>query len=84
MPAMRWSEAGDGALLSASAKHPDGFMAFYQRYEPAVIGYLLRRTRNRELAVDLASEDVRRRNGQLLLARRSEAARVRLRRQDCP
>ena len=31
-------------------------MAFYRRYEPAVIGYMLRRTRSAELAVDLASE----------------------------
>ena len=31
-------------------------MTFYRRYESAVIGYLLRRTGNTELAVDLASD----------------------------
>jgi RNA polymerase sigma-70 factor (ECF subfamily) len=53
---MRWSEASDAALLAASRLHPDAFMVFYERYEAAVIGYLLRRTRDTELAVDLASE----------------------------
>ena len=53
---MRWSEASDEALLSATRSHPDAFAAFYDRYEPAVIGYLLRRTGNVEIAVDLASE----------------------------
>ena len=31
-------------------------MVFYRRYESGVIGYMLRRTGNTELAVDLASE----------------------------
>jgi RNA polymerase sigma factor (sigma-70 family) len=31
-------------------------MTFYRRYESAVIGYMLRRTRSTEVAVDLASE----------------------------
>ena len=53
---MRWSDADDGALLAASRSDPDAFMTFYRRYESAVIGYLLRRTGNTELAVDLASE----------------------------
>lgn len=53
---MRWSEADDGALLAASRSEPDAFVAFYERYESAVIGYMLRRTQNAEVAVDLASE----------------------------
>lgn len=53
---MRWAEADDAALLAASRAEPDAFMAFYERYEVPVVGYLLRRTRNTELAVDLASE----------------------------
>lgn len=56
MPDMRWSEASDEALLSATRSHADAFAAFYDRYETPVIGYLLRRTRNVEVAVDLASE----------------------------
>ncbi len=56
MRVMRWSDADDAALLAASRSEPDAFMVFYRRYESAVIGYMLRRTGNTELAVDLASE----------------------------
>ena len=53
---MRWSELGDEALLAATRSDADAFAAFYDRYETPVIGYLLRRTGNIEVAVDLASE----------------------------
>jgi DNA-directed RNA polymerase specialized sigma24 family protein len=53
---MRWSDVGDRALLSASRSNPDAFAAFYERYETAVVGYMLRRTRSAETAVDLASD----------------------------
>jgi RNA polymerase sigma-70 factor, ECF subfamily len=53
---MRWADATDASLLAASRSEPDAFMAFYERYEVPVVGYLLRRTRDTELAVDLASE----------------------------
>ena len=43
-------------LLAASRREPDAFMVFYRRYESAVIGYMLRRTRSTEVSVDLASE----------------------------
>ena len=56
MPDVCLSDATDAALLAASRTQPDAFMAFYVRYESAVIGYMLRRARNAELAVDLASE----------------------------
>jgi RNA polymerase sigma factor (sigma-70 family) len=56
MRVMRWSDADDAALLAASRAEPDAFMVFHRRYESAVIGYLLRRTGNTELAVDLTSE----------------------------
>lgn len=56
MPDMRWSDASDEALLAASRSHADAFAAFYDRYETAVVGYMLRRTRNVEVAIDLASE----------------------------
>ena len=56
MPLVGWSEASDEVLLSATRSHADAFAAFYDRYETAVIGYMLRRTRNIEIAVDLASE----------------------------
>jgi RNA polymerase sigma factor (sigma-70 family) len=56
MTDLRWIDASDEVLLSATRSHPDAFAAFYDRYEAGVIGYLLRRTGNVEVAVDLASE----------------------------
>lgn len=56
MPNVQWSKTSDEALLSATGSDPDAFAAFFDRYETAVIGYMLRRTRNVEVAVDLASE----------------------------
>ena len=53
---MRFSEASDEALLRATRSDPDAFAELYDRYETALIGYLLRRTGNVEVAVDLASE----------------------------
>jgi RNA polymerase sigma factor (sigma-70 family) len=53
---MRWSEASDDALLRATRSDPNAFAQLYDRYETALIGYLLRRTGNVEVAVDLASE----------------------------
>lgn len=46
----------DEALLRATRSDPDAFAELYDRYETALIGYLLRRTGNVEVAVDLASE----------------------------
>ena len=56
MPDMGWSNATDEDLLAATSSDADAFAAFYDRYETAVVGYMLRRTRNIEIAVDLASE----------------------------
>jgi DNA-directed RNA polymerase specialized sigma24 family protein len=53
---MRWSRATDSELLGATGSDPEAFGEFYDRYETAVVGYLLRRTGDVELAVDLASE----------------------------
>jgi len=47
----------DAALLAAAAGGDRGaFSAFYRRHLPAVVGVLLRETRDRELAADLAAE----------------------------
>jgi RNA polymerase sigma factor (sigma-70 family) len=56
MSDMRWIDASDEVLLSATRSQPDAFAAFYDRYEAGVVGYLLRRTGNVEVAVDLAGE----------------------------
>jgi RNA polymerase sigma factor (sigma-70 family) len=53
---MNWSLAGDAELLAATKSSPDAFAAFYDRYETAVVGFLVRRTRDPELAIDLAGE----------------------------
>ncbi|HEY4277132.1 MAG TPA: sigma-70 family RNA polymerase sigma factor [Conexibacter sp.] len=47
----------DGALLAAAAGGDRAaFSAFYRRHLPAVLGTLLRETRDRELAADLTAE----------------------------
>src|SRR5438270_8585464 len=47
----------DGELLAAiAARDGSAFSAFYRRHLPAVLSFLLRETRNRELAADLAAE----------------------------
>jgi RNA polymerase sigma factor (sigma-70 family) len=53
---MRWSRATDAELLAATGSDPEAFGEFYDRFETAVVGYLLRRTGDVELAVDLAGE----------------------------
>ena len=46
----------DAELLAATADDPAAFGAFYERHERLVLVYLLRRTRDPELAADLAAE----------------------------
>jgi RNA polymerase sigma-70 factor (ECF subfamily) len=47
----------DAALVGRIAKgDDDAFVVLYRRYLPLVVRWLLRRTRNRELAADLAAE----------------------------
>lgn len=53
---MRDAERSDEDLLAAIAREPDAFAVFYERYERAIVGYLLRRTRDAELAADLTAE----------------------------
>jgi RNA polymerase sigma factor (sigma-70 family) len=53
---MDWSRASDGELLAATRTDPDAFATFYDRYETAVVGYLLKRTHDAEISVDLAAE----------------------------
>ena len=46
----------DAVLLAGTRADPDAFAAFYRRYERLILGYLLRRTRNPEVAADLTAE----------------------------
>jgi RNA polymerase sigma-70 factor (ECF subfamily) len=49
-------EPTDAQLLAASAKDPDSFARFYDRYEAAIAGYFMRRTGDPEVAADLTAE----------------------------
>jgi RNA polymerase sigma-70 factor (ECF subfamily) len=53
---MDLDQLDDDALLAALVTQPEAFAALYRRYEPAVLGYLVRRTRRTEVAADLAGE----------------------------
>jgi len=46
----------DAHLLAAAANDSEAFAAFYDRYEAAVVGYLMRHTRDPELTADLTAE----------------------------
>ncbi len=46
----------DSVLLAGTRADPDAFAAFYRRYERLIIGYMLRRTGNPEVAADLTAE----------------------------
>lgn len=46
----------DAQLLRRTARDPEAFAELYRRHETIVVGYLVRRTRDPELAADLASE----------------------------
>lgn len=46
----------DEELLAASSAEPEAFGAFYRRHERAMLLFCLRRTRNAEVAADLAAE----------------------------
>ena len=46
----------DADLLAAAATDSRGFALFYERYEPSIVGYFMRRTRDAELAADLTAE----------------------------
>jgi RNA polymerase sigma-70 factor (ECF subfamily) len=51
-----WKSCTDEELLGATPHEPEAFGEFYRRHEDAVLGFLLRRVRDPELAIDLAAE----------------------------
>jgi RNA polymerase sigma factor (sigma-70 family) len=51
-----WAQAVDADLLANARSDPDAFACFYDRYETAVVGYFVRRTRDAGLAGELAAE----------------------------
>ena len=53
---MCWTDRSDADLLFATRSDADAFAAFYDRYEAPMLSFMLRRTGNIEVAVDLTSE----------------------------
>lgn len=51
-----WTRCSDAELLAATRSEPDAFASFYDRYETPILGYLMRRTRDPELAAELGAE----------------------------
>ena len=56
MPSLSYADAADAELLSRTARDPEAFGAFYDRYEVAVLAFFWRATRRSDLAADLAAE----------------------------
>ena len=52
----RLDDLTDPVLLERTARRPEAFGVFYRRHVGAVLAFLLARTRDRELAADLAGE----------------------------
>ncbi len=46
----------DAELLAGARSDPEAFGRFYDRYESAIVGYFMRRTRAPEVAADLTAE----------------------------
>jgi RNA polymerase sigma factor (sigma-70 family) len=46
----------DAELLGSTTSDPDAFVRFYERYETLVVGFLMRRVRDAEVAADLTAE----------------------------
>ncbi|MGO8907284.1 MAG: RNA polymerase sigma factor [Solirubrobacteraceae bacterium] len=46
----------DAVLLAGTRADPDAFAVFYRRYERLIVGYMLRRTGDPEVAADLTAE----------------------------
>jgi RNA polymerase sigma factor (sigma-70 family) len=53
---MDLTRLSDEELLAATPRRPEAFGEFYARHESAVLGFMLRRTGEPELAADLAAE----------------------------
>jgi len=52
----REEDTSDADLLARTQLNAEAFGAFYRRYEKPILGYLLARVRNGEIAADLTSE----------------------------
>ena len=55
-PVELYGRESDAELLAAASSDPEAFARFYDRYEAAVAGYFMRRTRRPEVAADLTAE----------------------------
>ena len=55
---MEQVDRSDEALLVASVKRPESFVAFYDRTAPALLAYFVRRALDAQVAVDLTAETI--------------------------
>jgi RNA polymerase sigma factor (sigma-70 family) len=53
---MDLARLSDDELLASTKRRPEAFGEFYARHEAAILGFMLRRTGEPELAADLAAE----------------------------
>jgi RNA polymerase sigma factor (sigma-70 family) len=53
---MDLTRLSDDELLACTPRRPEAFGEFYARHETAILGFMLRRTGEPELAADLAAE----------------------------
>ena len=53
---MDLARLSDDELLASTPRRPEAFGEFYARHEAAILGFMLRRTGEPELAADLAAE----------------------------
>jgi RNA polymerase sigma-70 factor (ECF subfamily) len=53
---VRLDDVDDAGLVTALASSPEAFAVLYRRYERPLLGFFVRRTRQPELAADLAAE----------------------------
>lgn len=51
-----WTQCSDAELLAFSRSEAAAFAGFYRRYEAPVLGFLMRRTRDPEVAAELGAE----------------------------
>jgi RNA polymerase sigma factor (sigma-70 family) len=56
MVVREWMSCSDAELLAATRSEPEAFASFYDRYEASILGYLMRRTRDPEMAAELGAE----------------------------
>ena len=56
MSQVSYSDAGDSELLLQTARDPEAFGTFYDRFEAGILAFFYRATRRADIAADLTAE----------------------------